>query len=143
MSDSDASSPDPMLPPDRIPPLQFSLAWLLMAVTLVAVLLGLSQTTAGFSIVASMLSALVEGVLPAALVICALFGRGELRTFSIGALVPWLVTRPYPQLAVGIGRISDWWSVIVVWGFTLVTAAASGAVAVVAYRWIQRHDYGP
>jgi hypothetical protein len=147
MSDSENGSCDDMPPSSRTPQrFQFSLAWLLMAVTVVAVLLGLSQTTIGFYAVVSLFSGLINGILPAVLLVCALFGRGELRVFSIGALVPWVVSRP--PVSVSVGSLQQqfalplWWPIVVMWAFTLITAAVSGVVAIGVHRWLRRRGYG-
>ncbi len=136
---------DPVLPPRRKPPFQFSLAWLLIAVTAVAVLLGIGQMVGPTIVefVGTTLYAIVVGcVLPTPFVVAALFARGNARVFSIGALVPWIVTRG--SLPVYIAYQPRWPGWILIVGstvFMVVAAAVCGVVAVVAWRWIQRRGY--
>lgn len=139
MSDSEPTKSD--LSPDgkTTPRFQFSLAWLLVAMTAVAVVLAISQTVLGKYIIAAVVSSVVGGIVPAALVIVALFGRGELRVFSIGALVPWVASRPVIRVPMDN---SLWLPIVGQWAYTLITAAVCGGVAVVVYRWIQRRGEG-
>ncbi|MFO0788956.1 MAG: hypothetical protein U0805_05825 [Pirellulales bacterium] len=55
--------------------------------TLVALALGLSATLG--SLVATLLLAFVYCIVPTPLVIGAVFARGDVQAFAIGALVPW------------------------------------------------------
>jgi hypothetical protein len=67
-------------------------------------------------------------VLPTPFVICALFGRGDVRAFAIGGLVPWLT---YFRGAPGNGELL----------FSLVIMAPiCGVVAVATFRWVQRRE---
>jgi hypothetical protein len=133
--------------PDGTPPrFQFSLAWLLIAVTVVAVLLGFSQLFNRAIIEAvggTLLTAIVGCILPTPLVVAALFARGDVRVFSIGALVPWIMNRGVPLYTYAYRPSWPVW--ILLAGSTiyiLVTAAFCGFVAVAACRWIQRRGYG-
>jgi amino acid permease len=72
-----------------LPRFQFSLAWLLIAMTIIAVALGLAVTVG--SLVSAVLFAVICCVLPTPLVICALFARGDVQAsafvFGIGLAV--------------------------------------------------------
>jgi hypothetical protein len=129
------------------PRFQFSLAWLLIAVTAVAVVLGVGQIL-GQTIVeyigTTLYAVIVGCILPTPFVVAALFARGDARVFSIGALVPWIGSRG--TLPVYIAYQSRWPGWVLIVGstiFMLVTAGICGFVAVAAHRWIQRHGYGP
>jgi hypothetical protein len=103
---------------------QFSLRWLFVAVTVLAVVLGT------WALFGAMLLWLIVGVLlPAQLVIVALFGRGALQSAAIGALVPWLVW--------SFGSASRSLSVASLL-FLLVAYVVSGGLAVVTKAWLDR-----
>ena len=75
------------------PRFQFSLFWLMAAVTVVAVVLGLGASVGPvFGIVWYAVLFLVRCAILTPLLICAIYGRGSTRVFSIGALVPWVVS---------------------------------------------------
>jgi hypothetical protein len=110
---------------------QFSLRGMLIAVAIVAVLLGafavLSDLFAWIMIVFAWY------VVPTPLVICALFGRGDIRTFSIGAIIPWLsgwFNGPLNRILFG-GPIGLLISLV-------CTGAICGAIALATRRWIER-----
>ena len=121
-------STDP--PPTRrlfaLPRFQFSLAWLLIAVTIVAVALGLAATVGSF--LNAVLFAVICCVLPTPLVICALFARGDVQAFAIGALVPWATLFAWAPgnspFVFGVGLA--------------VMATTCGALAVTTRRLIRR-----
>src|SRR5262245_13949875 len=69
------------------PWLQFSMFRLMVVVTLAAILLGLAVTFGGFMEV--MFVSLVWCVLPTPLIIGSIYAQRDIKTFSIGALVPW------------------------------------------------------
>ena len=84
-------------PPQKRRPFQFSLAWLLIFMTVVAVVLGLSASIAG-AVVHSLFSLVVLAVYPAVLVACIVYGRGDFQAFALGAFVPgtpWTVMSPW------------------------------------------------
>ena len=95
----------------------------MIVITVVAILLGLAVTFQGF--VPFIILSIVWGVIPTPLVICAIFGRGDIRSFAIGALVPWVLVLRGPP---GIGLLP----------FVLIMPAVCGAVAVVTHRWVTR-----
>lgn len=123
--------------PLRLPRFQYSLKWLLIAVTVVAVLLGMFASFAyafWFVIVA-----IFWCVIPTPLLIGAIYGQGDLRTFAIGALVPWLAfwwNPPVPPTGPYLGRLLGWAL------FLFVMSGACGAVAVATRRWIERWGQG-
>ena len=72
-----------------LPRFQFSLAWLLIVVTIVAVAAGLGdRRSARLRRRSLLLYLIVCCVVPTPLVICAIFGRGDVQAFAIGALDP-------------------------------------------------------
>src|SRR3954471_23423299 len=70
-----------------LPHFRFSLAWMLICVTVIALALGLSITIG--SLVATLFFAVVYCLLPTPLLIFAIFARGDSQAFAIGALIPW------------------------------------------------------
>src|SRR4051812_8082234 len=118
---------DPNTSPPRVtrawwplPRLQFSLAWLLIAVTIVAIAMGMASSFRGF--VGSLFFVSLCCVLPTPFVIAAIFGRGDIQSFAIGALVPWLTLLP-------------WVSSMAIW--LLILPLVCGTLAVVTRRWLR------
>jgi hypothetical protein len=103
-----------------LPQFQFSLAWLLIAVTVVAIFLGLASTFRDF--ISSLLFVSACCVLPTPFVIAAIFGRGDIQSFAIGALVPWLTLLP-------------WMSTMALW--LLILPVICGTLAVITRRWLR------
>jgi hypothetical protein len=103
-----------------LPRFQYSLAWLLIAVTVVAIVMGFASSFRGF--IGSLLFVTVCCVLPTPFLIAAIFGRGDIRTFAIGALVPWLTLLP-------------WLSSMAVW--LLILPFVCGTLAVITRRWLR------
>jgi amino acid permease len=120
--DSDSARSQPRFSLRRF---QFSLAWLLIAVTAVAILLGVTRIFGDF--VAAVLFASICCVLPTPLLICAIFARGDVQAFSIGALVPWFTMFAWMPGRSGFA--------IALW--LLVLPALCGAIATFTRRWIQ------
>lgn len=111
------------------PLLRFSMFRLMGAFTLIAVLLGLIVTFDGF--VNLVVISVVGCVLPTPLAICAIFGRGDVRAFAIGALIPW-----FTQLALRFpAPASMVW--LMVW--FLVMGGTCGALAVATRRRLERN----
>ncbi len=140
MPESDPS-PDDRPSPIAWPKFQFSLRSQLIAVAIVAVILGLFVTV-GQSFAQLAYYGILGCLLPTPLVICALFGSGELRTFSIGSLVPWL-TFVHPQ---PLTIASQYRTPVSLFGlmlgsavFMLILAVACGVLAVATRRWIERN----
>jgi hypothetical protein len=113
-------------PTVSLPRFRFSLAWLLICVTIVAIALGLSVTLG--SLVATLLFAIVSCVLPTPLLICAIFARGDAQAFAIGALIPWWTLSTWLPNASSLS--------MAIW--LLVMGTTCGAVAVVTRRLIRR-----
>jgi hypothetical protein len=106
---------------------QFSLSSLLIVVTVVAVVLGLSAVFG--NLIGALALAIVFCVLPTPLVICAIFARGDIQAFAIGALVPFVTmfaSRPYQS-----------YLAMIIW--FLVLPGICGVVAVVTLRWVRRN----
>ncbi len=61
-------------------------------------------------------------VLPTPFVIAAIFGRGDIQAFAIGALVPWL-------------RASSRMSSMAIW--LLILPVICGTLAVITRRWLR------
>jgi hypothetical protein len=95
----------------------------MIVITVVAILLGLAVTFTGFLTLIFFFA--VWCVLPTPLVVCAIFGRGDVRAFSVGGLVPWVLmlrdSLPDPAL----------------WIWLPIVAVVCGIVAVFTYRWVQ------
>ena len=104
---------------------RFSLAWMLICVTAIAVALGLSMVIGSF--VATLLFAIVYCVLPTPLAIFAIFARGDTQAFAIGALIPWWTLQTWMPGAPSFSRA--------VWLLAICTVC--GAVAAVTRRWIR------
>jgi hypothetical protein len=109
-----------------LPRFQFSLAWLLIVVTVVAVVLGLSVTLG--SLLGTVFFAIVYCVLPTPLVICAIFARGDIQAFAIGAIVPWWTVASW------MPNTSSFFSAI----WLVVVSTTCGTVAAITRRWIRR-----
>ncbi len=143
MSDTEDSPRDP---PDRLR-FQFSLRSQLIVVTLIAVILGL-LVVVGKPIAWMMFHGVVYCLAPTPLVIGALFGRDELRTFCIGALVPWISTwgQSSPMLMIFYSpdpstvQFGGWMIGTTI--YILVAGGACGALAVVTRRWLARRTDG-
>ena len=120
MPDPDTTStrfPRSWLP---LPRFQFSLAWLLVGIVVVAVLMGMASSFRDF--IGTLFFVSVCCVLPTPLVIAAIFGRGDIQSFAIGALVPWLTLLP-------------WMSTMAIW--LLILPIICGTLAVVTRRWLR------
>jgi hypothetical protein len=119
--------PEPETSPTRLsrrwlplPRFQFSLAWLAIAVIAVAVAMAMASSFRDFF--GSLFFISVCCVLPTPFVVAAIFGRGDIQSFAIGALVPWLTLLP-------------WMSSMAVW--LLVLPIICGTLAVVTRRWLR------
>jgi hypothetical protein len=118
-------SPRPFLP---IPRFQFSLFWLLVVVTIVALFFGIG--TMSRSVMSAAFFALVCCLLPTPLVICAIFGRGDVQAFALGALIPWTM------LALRMAS----YSVVHLLFWLLILPPTCGAIAVLTRRWLRSYD---
>jgi hypothetical protein len=114
--------------PAKPPWFQFSMLRLMVAVTLLAILLGIATSFGG--IVELVFVSLVWCIVPAPLLICAIFGSGDIQAFSIGALVPWTSLLLKHEWSVG----SQFAGVI----WLLVMGTVCGALSVATRRWLDR-----
>ncbi len=114
-------------PPSRW---QFSLRWLLGAVAFIAVLLGLLSFSAGQLLVGLCLFIMLRGIVPTAALVAAIFARGDLQAFAVGALVPCISV-----IASGDEPWGRWGPVFGV-VLQLATIALCGGTAVVVRRRI-------
>jgi hypothetical protein len=112
------------------PRFQFSLWWLMIAVTIVAVLLFLVTRVSGF--VGIVFVSFVVCVVPTPLVICAIYGRGDVRAFSIGAMVPWVImlSLRFPSTMSSVFEV--------IW--LLLMGGISGVIALATRRWLPPND---
>jgi hypothetical protein len=119
---------------DTLPRFQFSLKWLLIAVAICAVLLAFAGVPAGQGLVGLFLSLVVRGVIPTAAVIGAIYGRGELQAFAIGAVVA-----SVPILTAEIGPVLFSQLVVgLIWQVFVVVIC--GSMAVISRRWLERRS---
>jgi hypothetical protein len=112
----------------RAPRFQFSLAALLLLITVTAVFLGLVTTVAG-SILFLVFSWIILYILPTVILVWAIYGSGDVRAFAIGALVPIVAFTIQGQTAAGHSFMER----------TIGLAATSGVcglVASITRRWL-------
>jgi hypothetical protein len=124
-SADDPSPAQPFSVPRRF---RFSLFWLMATVTIVAVLLGLGSSLGSFF--SEVLYLAICCIVPTPFVICVVFGRGYVRAFAIGALMPWIVLLPLGSRSVSLFIVA----------LALVLSATCGMIAAVTWRWIRRLD---
>jgi hypothetical protein len=110
-----------------MPRIQFSLKWMMIALTIACVLLFLSVTISDF--VPTTLSFAFWCIVPTPLVTIAIYGRGDQQAFAIGALVPW-ATLIFFRTPVEFGFFT-----ILFW--MLPMSALCGVLAVATRRWIK------
>ena len=110
-----------------LPRFQFSLGWLLIAVTVICVLLGLADLLDG--LIELVIGTLLWCAIPTPLVICTVYGSGDYRAFSIGGLIPWVSAMfGTPQLSgIGLGPL-----------LLIIPSAICGVLAVATRRWVVR-----
>ena len=110
------------------PRFQFSLWWLMIVMSIVCVTLGVWEILPRGFIGYLVVDPFLLGVIPTALVTCAVYAEGDTRTFAIGALVPLasvIMTRD--------GQLSVWH-----FGFwTVFMGGVCGALAVALRRWLE------
>ena len=100
----------------------------MVTVTIVAVVLGLGSSLGSFF--SEVLYLAICCVVPTPLVICVVFGRGYVRAFAIGALIPWIVLLPLGSRSVSLFIVA----------LALVLSATCGMIAAGTWRWIRRLD---
>jgi hypothetical protein len=113
----------------RWPRFQYSLGGLLLALTVIAIVLFLATHVAKF--IEMVFFTVTACIIPTPFVIGAIYGRGDVRAFSIGALVPWVaaITVHYPGPLAAILEL--------IW--LVATGAICGVLAVTTRRWIFRN----
>jgi hypothetical protein len=104
----------------RLPRIQFSLTGLLVLIVVAFVLMALASSFR--DLLSSLFFVTVCCVLPTPFVVAAIFGRGDIQSFAIGALVPWLTLLP-------------WISSMFLW--LLLLPPVCGTLAVVTRRWLR------
>lgn len=109
---------------------QFSLRWLLIVVTVFALLMGISAVLGDG--VRFIIGIVVYVILPTPFVITAIYARGDVRAFAIGALVPWAA-----MWVDGVPRSTPLSEVI----WFLFVGGLCGAIAVLTRRWIVREGW--
>jgi hypothetical protein len=109
---------------------QFSLFWLMVVVTIVAVIFGLGSSLG--SLFSFLLFFTVRCIVPTPLVICVIFGRGYARAFSIGALMPWVTVLPWHSDNATLFTLA----------VTLIFSVICGVIAAGTWRWIRPNDAG-
>ena len=110
-----------------MPRFQFSLWWLMVAITVVCILLFLTVTFGGFFGI--LIASVVWCAIPTPIVIFAIYARGDLQAFAIGALVPWVIL-----LVVLRTPATTSFFAAVIW--LLPMSALCGALAAATRRWI-------
>jgi hypothetical protein len=103
-----------------LPRIRFNFAWLLIGIAILAIFMGMASSFRDF--IGSLLFVTLCCVLPTPFVIAAIFARGDIQTFAIGALVPWLTLLP-------------WMSSMAIW--LVVLPVICGTLAVVTRRWLR------
>src|SRR4051794_9866202 len=96
MSNIDPTSSRDSRPLFSLPRFQYSLGRLLVAIALIAIVLFLATHVGSF--IEMVFFPTTACIIPTPFVIGAIYGRGDIRAFSIGALVPWIaaITVHYP-----------------------------------------------
>jgi hypothetical protein len=116
-------------PPRSSPPrFQFSLWWLMIAVSIVCVTLGVWEILPRGFIGYLVLDPLILGLAPTALVTCAVYARGDTRAFAIGALVPLILMIVAREGPLSVWRLGFW---------MLFVGSMCGALAVALRRWLE------
>jgi hypothetical protein len=120
MPDPPTSTPSSFRRWIRLPRIQFSLKGVLILIVTALVLMALASSFRDF--VGSLFFVSICCVLPTPFVVAAIFGRGDIQSFAIGALVPWLTLLP-------------WMSSMFIW--LLILPLVCGTLAVVTRRWLR------
>lgn len=118
------------------PRFQFSLRWLLVSVAIVALVFGLGSFPIGQGLLGLLLAIMLQGLLPTVAIVTAIYGRGDVKAFAIGAAVcsiPILTAEigPMNLAGLGIATVSQ-----------LIAMGVCGFVAVATRRWLARHGLG-
>ena len=118
------------------PRFQFSLRWLLISVAIVALVFGLGSFPIGQGILWMLLYVASRKLLPTVAIVTAIYGRGDVKAFAIGAAVctiPVLTTEIGPMnfAALVLGTISQ-----------MIAMGLCGFAAMSTRRWLARHGLG-
>ncbi len=118
---------DPLIPPASpsrrsflLPKFRLGFAWMLVAVAILFLAMG--AVSSFRDLIGSLFFVSVCCVLPTPLVVAAIFGRGDIQSFAIGALVPWFTLLP-------------WMSTMAMW--LLILPLICGTIAVLTRRWLR------
>lgn len=111
---------------------QFSMFRLMVVVTLIAILLGLTATFGGLLELAVV--SVVWCLFPTPLIVCAIFGKRDVQAFAVGALVPWTTMTLTRMLASASILTASIW--------LLAMGGVCGAVAVATRRWLAQSGNG-
>jgi hypothetical protein len=106
--------------------------WLMVVVTVACIVLFLTVSLGGY--IGFLLVWLVCCLVPTPFVVFAIFARGDLQTFSIGALIPWVmfIIFQFPNTMSPLGGV--------LW--LLPMSAVCGVVAAVCRRWLEASRRG-
>jgi hypothetical protein len=110
------------------PRFQFSLWWLMIVVSIVCVTLGVWEILPRGFIGYLVVDPLIMGLIPTALVTCVIYARGDMRAFSIGALVPLILMIVAREGPLSVWRLGFW---------MLFVGSMCGALAVALRRWLE------
>lgn len=105
---------------------RFSLRWMLIAVTLLAVALAIGV----YGMLSVLFGFVLRGLLPTMAAICAIYARGDVRAFAVGAF-----TALVPVLVGGTGSV-HFTSLLGTTVSQLLAIGLCGAVAVATRRWL-------
>jgi len=118
------------------PRFQFSLRWLLISVAVVALLLGLGSFPIGQGLLGLLLAIMLRGLLPTVAIVSAIYGRGDVKAFAIGAAVCSI-----PVLTSDIGPM-NFAGLLLATISQLIAMGLCGFVAMATRRWLARHGLG-
>jgi hypothetical protein len=106
----------------------------MIAFTLVAILLGMFTSAVGEFFV-GVIAWTILSITPAVALTCAVYGRGDLRAFAMGALVP-----AAPIMLNGAASMTSYLHVLSLCIGMFVAGAVCGVAAVATRRWLATID---
>ena len=107
---------------------QFSMFRLMVVITLIAILLGLSVAFGG--LVELFFVSVAWCIIPTPLVVCLIYGKRDVRTFAVGALIPWAAQLAFQRLSTESAIAATIW--------LLVMGGICGAMAVATRHWLEQ-----
>lgn len=110
----------------RVANWRFSVRTLLIAMTIAAVALALGV----FGLLNLLVAFLLRALLPTVAAVCAVYARGDIRAFAIGAFISLI---PVLIAGTGSGRIASLMAAILA---QLLISGICGVVAVAVRRWL-------